>query len=80
MVGVAGMSPKYFATLACAVATSMSPASTSTVLLGPYQLRNQFFTSSSDAALRSFIEPMVVWWYGCPTGNIVREITSRNWP
>jgi len=57
----AGISPKYFATLALAVATSMSPASTRTALFGPYQLRNQLFTSSSEAALRSFIEPMTVW-------------------
>ena len=56
------MSPKYCATLALAVARSMSPASTSTALFGPYQLRNQFFTSSSEAAFRSFIEPITVWW------------------
>ena len=62
MVGLAGMSPKYFATFSLAVATSMSPASTSTALFGPYQVLNQVFTSSSEAALRSFIEPMVLWW------------------
>jgi hypothetical protein len=61
-VAVAGMSPKYFVTFSLAVARSISPASTSTALLGPYQLRNQFFTSSSLAALRSFIEPITVWW------------------
>ena len=33
----AGMSPKYCATFSFAVATSMSPASTSTALFGPYQ-------------------------------------------
>src|SRR5215471_5793561 len=53
------MSPKYLATLSLAVARSMSPASASTALLGPYQLRNQFLTSSSLAASRSFIEPIV---------------------
>src|SRR3546814_7312931 len=57
MVGLAGMSPKYLATFFFAVSTSMSPASTSTALLGPYQVRNHCFTSSSLAALRSFIEP-----------------------
>ena len=31
----AGMSPKYFATFSFAVATSMSPASTTTVLAAP---------------------------------------------
>jgi hypothetical protein len=62
------MSPKYFVTFSFAVARSMSPASTSTALLGPYQVRNQVLTSSSDAALRSFIEPMVLWWYGWPSG------------
>ena len=46
----------------------MSPASTSTALFGPYQVRNQLFTSSSEAALRSAIEPMVLWWYGCVFG------------
>src|SRR3546814_4759482 len=71
MVGLAGMSPKYFATFFFAVSTSMSPASTSTALLGPYQVRNHCFTSSSLAALRSFIEPIVVWWYGWPTGYMV---------
>ena len=45
--------------LSFAVATSMSPASTSTALFGPYQLRNQFLTSSSVAASRSAIEPIV---------------------
>jgi len=62
MVGVAGISPKYRVTLSLAVARSMSPASTSTVLLGPYQVLNQVLTSSSEAASRSFIEPIVVWW------------------
>ena len=57
----AGMSPKNFSAFALAVARSMSPASTSTALFGPYQLRNQVFTSSSDAAFKSFIEPMTVW-------------------
>ena len=80
MVGEAGMSPKYFATFALAVARSMSPASTSTALLGPYQVRNQVLTSSSFAALRSFIEPMVVWWYGWPSGYMVSATTCRSWP
>ena len=62
MVGEAGMSPKYSVTFSFAVATSMSPASTSTALLGPYQVRNQFFTSSSEAALRSAMEPITLWW------------------
>jgi hypothetical protein len=39
----------------------MSPASTSTALLGPYQARNHCFTSSSEAALRSAIEPITLW-------------------
>ena len=80
MVGEAGMSPKYFATFCRAVATSMSPASTSTALLGPYQARNHCFTSASDAALRSFIEPMVVWLYGWLCGYILSDTTSRSWP
>ena len=55
------MWPKYFATFSFAVARSMSPASTSTALFGPYQARNQACTSSSAAASRSFIEPITVW-------------------
>ena len=80
MVGPAGMSPKYFATFSFAVARSMSPASTSTALLGPYQVLNQVFTSSSEAALRSFIEPMVLWLYGWPTGYMALPSTSQTWP
>ena len=68
MVGPAGMSPKYWVTLALAVSTSMSPASTSTALFGPYQVLNQRCTSSSEAALRSLIEPMVDQLYGWPSG------------
>jgi hypothetical protein len=49
IVGVAGMSPKYAATFSLAVFRSMSPASTSTALFGPYQVRNQVFTSSRVA-------------------------------
>jgi hypothetical protein len=56
----AGMLPKYCVTLRLAVARSMSPARTSTALFGPYQLRNQPFTSSSEAASRSFIEPITL--------------------
>ena len=74
------MSPKYFATFSFAVFRSMSPASTSTALFGPYQVRNQVFTSSSLAASRSFIEPIVVWWYGWPAGYIVFCSTSHTWP
>ena len=58
-VALAGMSPKYSVTFCLAVFRSMSPASTSTALLGPYQLLNQVFTSSSVAASRSAMEPMV---------------------
>ena len=56
------MSPKLSPPFSLAVATSMSPASTGTALFGPYQVLNQVFTSSSLAALRSFNEPIVVWW------------------
>ena len=80
MLGPAGMSPKYLATFSFAVATSISPASTSTALFGPYQVRNQVFTSSSEAALRSFMEPITLWWYGCPAGYIARVSFSQTWP
>jgi hypothetical protein len=62
MLGPAGMWPKYLATFSFAVARSMSPASTRTALFGPYQARNHCRTSSREAALRSFIEPITL----CP--------------
>jgi hypothetical protein len=37
-----------------------SPATTRVALDGPYQVLNQVFTSSREAAFRSSIEPMVV--------------------
>src|SRR5690348_16382658 len=37
----------------------------------PVLTRNHRFTSSSEAALRSAIEPMVTWWYGWLAGKIV---------
>ncbi|VTQ58430.1 Uncharacterised protein [Stenotrophomonas maltophilia] len=80
MVGPAGMAPKYLPTFSLAVARSMSPASTSTALFGPYQVRNQVFTSSSDAAFRSFIEPITPWWYGWPTGYSALLSWSQAWP
>ncbi|MNI58933.1 hypothetical protein D3C73_1140680 [compost metagenome] len=80
MVGPAGMLPKYLAAFSLAVARSMSPASTSTALFGPYQVRNQVLTSSSEAALRSFIEPITLWWYGWPTGYSARLSCSHTWP
>ena len=80
MSGPAWMWPKYLATFSLAVATSMSPASTSTALLGPYQARNQVLTSSSEAALRSAIEPITLWWYGCPSGYSASLSLVQTWP
>src|SRR5215510_13353262 len=68
ITGPEGMSPKYFSTFSFAAAGLTSPAITTTALAAPYQVRNQFFTSSSDAAERSSIEPMVCHEYGWPTG------------
>src|SRR3546814_7366604 len=48
MVGEAGISPKYFATFAFAVARSMSPASTSTALFG----RSEEHTSELQSLMR----------------------------
>ena len=58
----AGMWPKYFGTSRLAVARSISPASTRMALFGPYQRWNQALTSASDAASRSFIEPIALCW------------------
>ena len=80
MSGPAGMWPKYFATFAFAVSTSMSPASTSTALFGPYQARNQFLTSSSDAAFRSAIEPITLWLYGWLSGYSAWLSLVQTWP
>ena len=41
LTGPRGIAPKYFSTSGRASAASMSPASTSTALLGPYLSRNQ---------------------------------------
>ena len=61
LTGPRGIDPKYFSTSGRAVAASMSPASTSTALLGPYLSRNQLATTSRLAASRSAIEPIVEW-------------------
>lgn len=62
--GIAGLGasgPKYFATHARAWAGSTSPTIERTALLGAYQVRKKELTSSSDAASRSSIEPIVGW-------------------
>ena len=68
------------AAFSLAVARSMSPASTSTALFGPYQVRNQVFTSSSEAAVEVVHRPMVLWWYGWPAGYIALPMASHTWP
>ena len=62
------MWPKYFSTRAFTSSGLTSPATTRVALVGPYQVLNHSLTSSSEAALRSAIEPMTVQEYGCPLG------------
>ena len=59
--GPEGMWPKWRSTRALTSSGSTSPATTSTALAAPYQVSNQVRTSSSEAAFRSSIEPMVEW-------------------
>ena len=56
-----GMWPKWRSTRARTSSGSTSPATTSTALAAPYQVSNHVRTSSSEAAFRSSIEPMVEW-------------------
>ena len=58
--GPDGMLPKYFSTRAFTSAALTSPATTRTAFAAPYHPLNQSFTSSSEAASRSSIAPMVV--------------------
>ncbi len=68
MAGLAGIGPKYCSTHARAWAGSTSPTIERTALLGAYQVRKNELTSSTVAASRSSIDPIVGWWYGCSGG------------
>ncbi len=59
--GPEGMWPKYFSTRALTSSASTSPATTSTAFAAPYQMSNHSWTSASEAAFRSSIEPIVEW-------------------
>jgi len=54
-----GIAPKYLFISTLASAGVMSPDSETIALFGPYLSRNHCFTSASDAASRSAIEPIV---------------------
>jgi len=68
IAGLAGIGPKYCSTQARARTGSTSPTIERTALLGAYQVRKKAPTSSSDAASRSSIDPIVGWWYGWSGG------------
>jgi len=43
-------------------------------------VRNHSFTSSSDAAFRSSIDPITDHEYGCPFGNVFSAIVIQTFP
>ncbi len=67
--GLAGIGPKYRSAHARTCTRSQSPTTERTALLGAYQVRKNALTSSTEAASRSAIEPIVGWWYGWLSGN-----------
>ena len=67
--GLAGIGPKYRSAHARTCARSQSPTTESTALFGAYYVRKNALTSSTEAASRSSIDPIVGWWYGCASGN-----------
>ena len=62
MSGFGGMPPKNRSAASRTCAVSTSPTTDRTALFGAYQVRKNDWTSSSDAASRSSMEPMVLWW------------------
>ncbi len=68
--GFEAMGPKSRSTASNTGASSTSPATVRTALLGTYQVRKKPMTSSRLAASRSSMEPMGVWWYGWPGGKM----------
>ena len=58
-MALAGIGPKWRSIMARAASVSKSPAIVRTALFGAYQVAKKSRTSSSEAALRSSIEPIV---------------------
>ena len=80
IVGEAGMSPKYCAALALAVAH--------VDVAGQHQHRVVRAVPGAEPVLdvlqrgrvKSAIEPIVLWWYGWPAGYIALPSFSQTWP